>query len=159
MSVIIQPNQVFTIQFGLLVTKPAAAIPQTATANLYTVAGGNVLVTSILGQVTTVIGGTATTLAIGLAPTTGTAQTGGIATAVAITSKEVGTWVSAQASAGGGGALVVGGSTGTAGGAPFLPAAFVAPVGTITITTSASTTGAMKWYLSYIPLDVGASVS
>jgi hypothetical protein len=31
--------------------------------------------------------------------------------------------------------------------------------GTITWTTSASNTGAMRWYLTYVPLDNGAALS
>jgi hypothetical protein len=159
MATIIQPNQVLTIQFGLLVTKAAATLPQTATATLYTVAGGNVLVTSMFGLVSgTAMGATATTLAIGTAPTTGTAETAGIATATAVTSLEIGSWVSVQSSSGVGGALVSGGHAGTVVFAHGTTSFVVAP-GTITWTTSASDTGKMAWYLTYIPLDTGASVS
>ena len=160
MSTLIQPNQVFTVQYGLLVTKAAATIPQTATVTLYTVAGGAVLVTAMHGTVTTVIGATATTLALGTAPTAGTAKTSGIASATAITSSEVGVWVAPGITSGA--ALQVAGAGGAGANAGFVNntgPAFVVMTGTITWTTSASTTGAMKWYLSYIPLDVGASVS
>jgi hypothetical protein len=156
MSTIIQPNQVFTIQFGLLVTKAATALPQTATATLFTVSGGSVLVTSLLGQVTTVIQNSDPVLTLGTAPTTGTADTDGIATTTALTSAEVGVWVTPLASSGLGGALVVGT---LAGSAPWLATPFAVPAGTITWTTTASKTGALKWYLSYIPLDIGASVA
>ena len=159
MSVIIQGPQLRAIALGTLVTKAAQALPQTATATLYTVSGGSVLVTSLLGQVQAVAtGATVTTLAVGLAPTTGTAATAGVATATAITSREIGTWVGVQSSAGLAGALVVGAN---AGAALFLhtPAGFVVPAGTITWTTSASDTGQMAWYLTYVPLDTGASVS
>ena len=135
-------------------TVPAAA----ETDTLFTVHTGNILVTSLLGEVTTLIGSTATTLALGSKPTiaSGTEETSGIATATAITSKEAGTWVTPQASSGAAGALVVGGH---AGNAVYLPTAFVVGPGTIEATTSANAgAGVMLWYLTYVPLDTGAYV-
>lgn len=157
MAAFIQGSQLRTLLFGSQVLKAAQALPQSATANLFTVAGGSVLVTSLFGVVSgTAIGATVTTLALGTAPTTGTANTAGIATATAITSLEIGTWVAPQASAGKAGALVAGAH---AGDAVFTPLPFVVPAGTITWTTSASDTGQMAFYLTYVPLDTGASVS
>jgi hypothetical protein len=156
MSVIIQGAQLRAIAFGTQVVKGAQALPQTATATLFTVAGGSVLVTSLLGQFTVAAGATVTTLALGTVPTTGTASSTGIATATAITSLEAGTWVGVQASSGKAGALVAGGN---AGAALFVATPFVVPAGTISWTTSASDTGSMKWYLTYVPLDTGATVS
>lgn len=157
MSILVQGYQLRALNFGTLVTKAAAALPQTATATLFTVATGNVLVTSVFGQVSgTAIGATVTTLALGTAPTTGTAETAGIATATAITSLEIGTFVGVQASSGKAGALVAGGH---AGDAVFAATAFVVAPGTITWTTSASDTGKMAWWLTYVPLDNGATVT
>jgi hypothetical protein len=48
----------------------------TAQAALFTVAGGRVIVTGLIGEVTTVCDGTATTLKITGNPTTGTTSTG-----------------------------------------------------------------------------------
>lgn len=157
MSVIIQGYQLREIAFGVQVTKAAANLPQTATATLYTVATGNVLVTSLLGVVSgTAIQNQACTLALGTAPTTGTAETAGIASATSIINMEIGTWMTPQASSGVDGALVVGGH---AGNAVYLPTPFVVAPGTITWTTSASNTGKIAWYLTYVPLDNGATVS
>jgi hypothetical protein len=141
---------------GVQVVKSAQTLPQTATSTLYTVAGGSVLVTGLLGLVSTVIGSTATTLSLGTVPTTGTAEAAGIATATAITSSEAGTWMGPLAASAKGGALAVGSDGGKA---IFLNTPFVVPAGTISWTTSASTTGAVTWYLTYVPLDTGASVS
>jgi hypothetical protein len=105
--------------------------------------------------VSTVIGATVTTLSLGTVPTTGTAEAAGIATATAITSSEAGTWVGALSASGKGGALVVGSDGGKA---LFLQSPFIVPAGTITWTTSAGTTGAITWYLMYVPLDTGATV-
>jgi hypothetical protein len=133
----IQGTYLRKLNYGTLVTTAAAAFPQTATATLFTVTGGNIIVTCLLGEVTTVI-------------------VDGIATTTALTSAEVGTLVTVQPSSGLGGALVVGS---LAGSAVFPGDPFVVSAGTITWTTGASHTGAMKWYLTYIPLDDGASVS
>jgi len=142
--------------FGFQVIKTAVAFPQTATANLYTIAGGSVLVTSFFGLVSTVVAGTDPQLTIGIAPTTGTAETAGIATSTALTSAEVGTWIGVLASSGKAGALVNGAH---AGNAVWTTTPFVVPAGNITLTTAASETGAVTWYLTYVPLDTGASVS
>jgi hypothetical protein len=157
MSAIIQGYQLRALEQGALVQKAAQALPQDTTSDLYTVTGGAVLVTGLLGLVTTAIGATATTLALGTAPTVGTAESTGIATATAITSAEVGTWVTPQTSAAVGGALVVGGH---AGNALYLTSYhMVVSAGYITWTTSANDTGQMAWYLTYVPLDTGAYVS
>lgn len=156
MANFVQGKQLRLMEYGNQVVKAAQALPQTATATLFTVSGGRVVITSLAGTVSTVIGGTVTTLALGTAPTVGTAATAGIASATAITSKEAGTHIWLPASAGSG--LVVGANAGAA--AQLLGGqAYVVSAGTITWTTSASTTGAISWALTYIPLDDGASVS
>lgn len=156
MSVILQGYQLRSIAFGQQVIKGPSVLPATATANLATVANGAVLVTSMLGLVTTVMSATATNLELGTAPTVGTAELNGIASNVAVASLEVGTWLVPLVNAGVGGALVSGGH---AGNAVFLPTPFIVAAGFITWTTSATNTGAMKWYFTYVPLDTGASLS
>lgn len=156
MSVLIQGYQLRTIALGAQVTKSALALPQSATATLFTVAGGPVLITSLVGIVSTAIQNQACNLSLGTVPTTGTSSTTGIATATAITNKEAGTMVVPLVSAGVAGALVVGGN---AGASLFLPTPFVVSAGTITWTTSASNTGNMTWYATYVPVIAGASLS
>lgn len=153
MSVIISGSQVRQILLGTKVDRSTATIPQTATQNIFTVTGGRILVTGLLGEVTTVIGGTATTLKVSTAPTTGTAVD--LTSATAITSKEVGSQATLPLTAAA--ALVV--NNGGGGGQLPTHAPYVVPIGSITITTSASTTGAIKWSLTYIPLDDAASVA
>ncbi|HEY6276020.1 MAG TPA: hypothetical protein VIX86_06780 [Streptosporangiaceae bacterium] len=158
MSVILQGYQLDRLNFGTQVIKAAQAFPQTQTLTLYTVTGGLILVTALIGQVTTA---TTTdpglTLGCGTPTVGGTLDTDGIATTTALTSAEVGTLVTVAASSGLPGALVVGT---LAGSAAFLAGApFVVNSGTITWTTSASHAGQMKWWLSYVPIDIGASVS
>ena len=96
------------LRMGQPVSKAAVLVPADTTSGLFTVSTGNVMVTSLYGEIAVTTSSTATTLALGVAPTTGTAHTNAIATAVAITSLEKGTWVTPQVSSGKGGALVVG---------------------------------------------------
>jgi hypothetical protein len=135
------------------VAKAAANLPQTATANLYTVTGGAVVVTGLMGIVSSALGATVTTLALGV-----TGSSSAIATALAVTSGIAGTVYLPVNSAGAGGAPLF--ST-----APFISATldrlnpFIVSVANITWTTSANDTGQMRWLLWYVPIDAGASVS
>lgn len=153
MSVLIQGPQIRQILLGTKVDRTTAALPQTAQAAIFTVAGGRILVTGLVGEVTTVMGATATTLKVTSNPTTGTDVD--LTSATAVTSKEVGSQATLPATSGG--ALVV--ANGGAGGQ--LPAhnPYIVPIGTIDLVTSASDTGSMKWSITYIPLDDGASVT
>jgi hypothetical protein len=139
---------------GTKVEEPAAVLPATATGHLFTVAGGRVVVTGLVGQCTTVCTSTATTVSVGHTPLTGTASTTALATATAVTSAEVGSLVSLPVTKG---ALLVnvlaGGSAQAVG-----SGGYVVPPGQIDITTSATNTGAFKWTLTYVPLDDGATV-
>ena len=156
MSVFLQGYQLRELLFGTPVNKAAQVLPSNTTGGLYTVSGGAVLVTSLLGHVSTACGTAVTTLALGFTPLTGTAENSGIATATAVTSLEKGTWVAPQPSSEAAGALVSGGH---AGNAVFPPSPFVVAAGTITATTNNTNLGAFDWYLNYVPLDTGASVS
>lgn len=141
------------LNFGTRVDRAAATIPQTANGVLFNVTGGRVAITGFVGQVTTVIGGAATTAKIVSTPTVGTAVD--LTAAVAITTQEVGSQVTLPAATGGN--LVV--KNGGGGGQLQPVSPYVVPVGTIGVTTSASTTGAMSWTVTYVPLDDGAAVS
>ena len=142
---------------GVTVVKAPQALPQTATATLFTVTGGPILVRSLVGLVTTALGATATTLSLGITPTGGAAVNTGLCTAGTVTSLVVGK------------AFVVAPfTTGTTPVAPFIGSAvqmpdpglaLLVPDGAITWTTSASDTGQMKWWLTYSPLDAASAVS
>lgn len=141
--------------WGLKVEEPAAVLPATGTGHIFTVAGGKVFVTALIGTCTTVCTATATTVSIGTTPTTGTASATGLCTATAVTSSEVGTLCSLPGGAKG--ALVVGANAGVGVQAAGDTAYVVSP-GTIDIVTSATNTGAFRWTLFYQPLDDGATV-
>ena len=144
---------------GIAVRTGAQTWPQggPGTMNLFTVAGGNVVVTSLFGIITTIPAGDPG-ITLGTAPTTGTAETAGLATTVAIT-EEVGTWITVvdTPTTNKPGALSIGGH---AGNVQFNQlAGFAVAPGQITLTAANAETGAISWYLTYWPLDDGASVT
>jgi len=150
-TVIVQGDQLRSILLGSRVAGSAKTVPQNATQTIFTVSGGRVAVTSLVGQVTTQIGGTTPSAKIVSTPTTGTAVD--VTSATAITGKEVGALVA------------VAGTVGTAlnvqnAGAGALPTAgVVIPIGTLGVNVSAAdATGAIQWTLTYVPLDNGAQV-
>lgn len=148
MTYILSPQGVRGASLGIRVDRLTAALPQTATGSIFTVSGGRIVVTSLVGEVTTVLGATVTTLAVASTPTVGAQTT--LASATAVTSSAVGSWLTLPATLGA--ALVV---TPVAGAValPSLSLGLLVPVGSIQITTSASDTGFVKWSMTYVPLD------
>jgi hypothetical protein len=137
--------------FGTTVVRAAALLPQTTTAAVFTIAGGRVLITTFVGDVAVVMPATANTVAVNGAPTTGTAVVW--ASAVSTASKEVGSQISLPGTVGG--ALVVA----NAGCGVLSDNVYVGNIGTITLTTTGSAaTGTVRWSLTYVPLDPGATV-
>ncbi len=142
-----------TITLGTPVTKGPLSLPATTTANLFTVSGP-VLITGLVGIVTTAIQNQACTLALGV-----TGSNTAIATALAITNGAVNTTYLPVNNAGAGGTPLFSIS-------PFVAFqfedrlnAFICAAANITWTTSATNTGAMTWNLWYIPLAGGAKVT
>lgn len=149
MTSLIQGGQLAAIALGARVESGPKTVPQNAAAPLFTVAGGKVAVMAIVGEVTTVIGGTTPAAKLVANPTVGADVD--IVTAVAITDDPVGN-VYGVATVGG--ALSVLESV-----APLNQTPFVVKPGTIDLNVSAANaTGAIKWSLFYVPLDDGASV-
>lgn len=145
--------------FGLQVSKLAQTPPNSgASATLFTVTGGAVLVTMLAGKVSTILSGSTGAIALGQTPTGGVAATGGIATAGVVGGAAVGTWVSAvPLTTGLPGAVQANTLGGTAVG---IGMPIIVNAGIITVTTSVATmTGAIDWYLMYVPLNDGASVA
>lgn len=153
MSVYRDPNAPRFFTWGQRVDKAAGLLPQTTTATLFTVAGGRVLITSVVGNVTVATGATATNLKLTSTPTAGTAVD--FATNVSVASKEAGSHllanlvtIGALTVVNAGAAVVPGGSSG-----------LLVPPGVISWTTDANNTGQIKWSLTYIPFDDGSTVS
>lgn len=155
MANFVQGKSLRTLQLGTQVVKSAAVVPNAAAANLFTVTGGAVLVTSLVGKVTTVFTSTATTLSMGPKPTTGSANATGIHSATVLTSAALGSWIAPALSSG----VATTGIVAAGIAWPQNGSAFVCDAGFITYQASAANTGQIQWYLSYIPLDDGAAVS
>jgi predicted phage tail protein len=160
MSQFTNAQQIRAAHYGGYVFEPAKALPQTGNVGIFNVVGGHIIVTSLIGTVTTVLGATATTLSVGTFPTGGANNATSLCTAGTVTSLAAGAVVALPAVVTN--ALIVGGASGVlvAPGVSIINGgiAVVSP-GTITITTSANDTGQMSWALSYVPIDAGATVT
>lgn len=136
---------------GTRVTKAPATLPASTTDNLFTIAGGRVLITKFVGEVTTIVEVQACNTKVNNNPTVGTTVI--LATNVDITGAEAGATFTVEGDAT---ALVIGlggTSLGILGGMNLEVAE-----GALELETAATNTGATKWELWYIPLDDGATV-
>jgi hypothetical protein len=141
------------LAFGIKVDRATATIPATTTQTLFTVTGGRIILTGLVGEVTTIIQAQANAIKIVSTPTTGTAKD--ISGTLDINAFEVGALVSLD-----GTALSTALSGTNAGAALFARGAgIVVPIGAIRLNTAATNTGAMKWSLTYVPFDDGAAVA
>jgi len=140
---------------GYLVIKDPVSLPQSQTSTLFTVSGGMVQVNYIIGLVTTAIGAV-TGFSLGNTPTGGSAAPASIMTAGTVpASKGIGMLVAPTFASGVAGAGVAANVlTMVTANNPFM-----VPAGVITWTASNSVTGAMVWYMNYLPLDVNSYVS
>src|SRR6185503_18272226 len=139
-------TQIFGL--GVHVQKASATVPQGTVQDIFVVSGGNVLVTLLYGMVTTILGATANNISVNSNPTaTGTTYI--IASAIEGNALEANSFMVVE---GDGTALMI---TGKAGAGPIISgnALWICPTGTITFECVASTTGATRWELFYMPLD------
>ncbi len=143
---------------GFRVDRAAAALPQSATGGIFTVAGGRVVVTSLIGVVTVALGATATNLNVVHTPTVGSVAD--LAAATVVTSDIVGTLysltgypldlLSANART-----LI---NVPDAAHAALCERAMVLPAGTIGAKTDANDTGSVQWSVTWYPFDTGATL-
>lgn len=144
--------QGYTIAMERAVEKSDGAVLNGAD-NIFTIAGGPVLVTRLVGIVTTEIGANAATCQIQIT-TTAPAGTVNLSTAVNIETDAVGTSYTFTAATPG----VL--TPTTVGALDQLPAnVWLCPIGTIKATCSAANTGVIKWYLVYQPLSASSVVA
>ena len=148
MSVLIQGSQLRDILFGRRVEKSTGTLAAT-TVGLFTVAGGKVLVTSIVGEVTTAIT-VANSYKLQHNPTTGTTKDLCAATDIGTTDTPAGNLLGFQG--------LTGDSILTGPGAvPTLKQPIVLTAGSIE-SVSAGTDGVILWVVTYVPLDDGATL-
>ena len=135
---------------GIKVTKAAATLPASTSKDLFVIAGGRVLVTLLLGEVTTVIQAQACNLSVVHDATAGGDTT--LASVLEINADAAGQVYHVE----GDGTALVGASGGAL--SALGAGGMVLSEGEIHILTSATNTGATSWDLWYFPLDDGASV-
>jgi len=146
------PGDVYTKGLlGLHVTRATATLPQTTQHALFTVSGGRIALTAIVGEVTTIIQNQANNTKLIATPTTGTAVD--LCAVLNIAADEVGCLYGITG-------LFSDALVGAAAGASVLPRnRIVIPEGTIDLHCAASDSGAVAWDLWYVPLDAGAAVA
>jgi len=145
------PYAIARRRIGVRVTRAAANLPQGAQAALFTVSGGRIVLTSIVGEVTTVIQNQLNNTKLVANPTVGNdvdlcavanIQNDAVGTLYAIT----GTLADAMTKAASGALAHQGGW-------------IIVAAGAIELNCAAANTGQIKWTLHYVPLDEGAVVT
>lgn len=146
MTVINEASAFTKSVLGVVVTKSTGTLAAT-TIPLFTIAGGLVAVTSIVGRVTTAIT-VANSYKLQHNPTAGTTVDICAATDIGTTDTAVGE------------ILVVSGVRATGlvvGAAPRVTPSVIMDTGQIEH-VSAGTDGVIKWYVTYVPIDEGATL-
>lgn len=135
---------------GASATKTALAITAISTKPVFTVAGGRVVITSLCGEVSTVIQNQANASKFVATPTVGAVND--LCAAVDIANLAVGALIGVQGLAGD--SLII--STG--GGVANLRNPIIVKAGAIGFATAASNTGAITFTCTWVPLDDGATL-
>jgi len=138
------------VRLGKRVDRATAVLPQTTAAAIFTVAGGRVLITNIVGEVTTIIQTQINNTKLTANPTTGTSVD--MCSVLDISADEAGCLYGIDGTPAN---ALIGAN---AGNVPEMDKGIVVNVGTIDLDCAASNTGSVKWQIWYIPLDDGATV-
>ena len=148
-----QLEEIAALHLGIRVERAAARIVITPGTTLFTVAGGNVIMTAFIGEIIVVQGAGATTLSLVHTPTTGTAST--IASGVTdIAGGAVGQMIALPAALAGGLTM-----TATSYGVPLERIRYILRPGVMSVFGSASPTGSISWTMWYVPVEPGAYVT
>lgn len=152
MTSMIDGSAVRQVITGIRVDKASATLPQTATQALFTVAGGRVIITALIGEVTTVVPAVANATKLVFNPTAAGADQDMCAT-LDITGDAEGELYTISGTVGDAmrSDLLIGN--------PVLQNALLVSEGSIGLNTAGnSVTGATAWTIVYVPLDDGAYV-
>lgn len=136
---------------GEQVNRATATLPQTAASAIFNIVGGRILLTSIVGEVTTIIQNQANNTKLTANPTTGTSVD--MCAVLSIANDEVGCLYSITGTPGD---AMIGTNAGLV---PAMAKCLVIPVGTIDLDCAANNTGSVKWSVTYVPYDDGAYVT
>jgi hypothetical protein len=158
MSTLVSGSTIRQVDLGYAVYKTAFNLPQTTSTAIFTVAGGDVLITALYGQVTTLLVG-AVSLNLTYTPSGGAATDLNAATvcdddAVGTLYGLTGVVVDLMSCQKVGGTEVPN-VTSVAG---IRQGGLIVRAGAVNLKASASRVGQTKWTLCYVPLDDGASV-
>jgi len=153
MATLLTGNDLRFLTFGHVVTSAITALPQTATTTLFKVAGGKVVITSLVGIVTTVVQAQANAIKFVATPTVGTAND--MSGTVETNAAEVGAMFSLDGVL----ATALQGNVSKSGSVGMMTKFQMVDTGNIGLNAAASNTGAITWKLTYIPYDPGASVA
>lgn len=153
MTSMVDQSSVRKVILGELVTGKLQTIAGAATHQVFTVAGGQVLITAMWGVTTTEMAG-ANSINVQTDPTTGDTVVIATATDLGTTNTAAGTVICGQ--------FDQDGTTNT----PSLvkgagePLRFVATTGEVeSVATEATADGAIQWYCTYVALSDGATVT
>jgi hypothetical protein len=137
-----------TMNYGLRAFRAAAVLPATGNQTVFNISG-RVLVTTMIGEVTTAMSATVTNLKATAVSTVGSIATD-LTANVAVTSLAVGNLY---------GISGIAANAATVGSAVQQSNELVIQPGIIRITTDATNTGAMSWTITYVSLDDGAAIT
>jgi hypothetical protein len=133
--------------YGMKVERTAQVLPATAATTIFNVTG-RVIITTLIGEVTTATSATATNLKIDA-----------VGTASGVTTPLVVNTLVTSLTVGNEFCFTTLGGAATVGAAVTQSNETILPTGIVRITTDATNTGAMRWTLLYFALDDGASVT
>lgn len=133
------------------VSRATDSLPATATETIFEVEGGRILLKALIGEVTTAIQNQACNLKVQVDSDAGAADD--LGADVSVANLGVGTYYTVE---GDGTASL---TAGIGWGQACLGMGVVIGTGAITLTTSATNTGSVKWDLYYLPLDANAYVT
>ncbi len=135
---------------GEKVEKTAAALPSGTSGTLFTVAGGRILMTGVVGECTVAVDGT-NAVKLTANPTLATAADTDLCTAVDLTASDIGDLVSITGAPGD--ALLVAHK----GAVQMIEnKGILLQEGTLDVHDTQTTAGTFKWTIFYVALDVGA---
>jgi len=138
---------------GQKVDRATAVLPQSTAGALFTISGGRVLVTSIIGEVTTVIQTQANATKLTYDPTAAGA-TQDLCATTDITADAVGTMYSITGTP----ATVLQDALNFLPSNKVLAQPLILKAGSVLLDCAASNSGSVQWTLAYWPIDTGAAV-
>lgn len=135
--------------YGTRVDRATAALPQTTTGTLFTITGGRIILTTLVGEVTTAIQAQANALQLLHVATVGS-STSNLSASFESNGLAVGVLIGIPGT--------IGGTAVFSGGTTVQSNELLMQPGNIRLSAAASNTGSVRWTLTYFALDDGATV-